>query len=89
MNHLRWDLGLLAQGSVVEVVIDTQANVMLLDDSNYNAYQSGRRFTLYGGWYARSPARISAPRAGRWNAVVDLGGGAGRINASVNVLTPA
>jgi Domain of unknown function (DUF1883) len=88
-DFLHRDLGHLSQGSVIEVVIDKQANVVLLDDSNFRAYQSGGRFDGYGGWYERSPIRIAVPHAGRWNVAIDLGNTEGQIRAAVNVLSPA
>lgn len=59
---------------------------MLVDPVNLGRYKSGRRFEYFGGHFTRSPARITVPRAGHWHVVVDLGGAAGRVEASVNVL---
>jgi hypothetical protein len=89
MNCLHEDLGHLPQGSVVEVVLDKQANVVLLDDSNFHAYQRDQRWNGYGGWYVESPVRIVVPHSGRWNVAIDLGPTEGQLRASVNVLTPA
>lgn len=89
MNFLHRDLGHLPQGSAVEVVLDKQANVLLLDDPNFRAYQRDERWSGFGGWCVRSPLRIAVPHAGRWNVAIDLGGGSGQVRASVNVLTPA
>jgi hypothetical protein len=88
-EFLRRDLGHLPQGSVVEVAIDKQANVVLLDELNFHAYQGGGRWSGCGGWYVESPVRIAVPHSGRWNVAIDLGGGSGQIRASINVLTPA
>jgi hypothetical protein len=89
MNFLHRDLDHLPQGSVVEVALDKQANVVLLDDSNVRAYQYGERWNGYGGWYVKSPVRIAVPHAGLWNVAIDLGDTEGQLRASVNVLTPA
>jgi hypothetical protein len=35
----------------------------------------------------RSPITIAAPSAGHWHVVVDLGGYAGHVSASVRVLS--
>jgi hypothetical protein len=70
-------------GDVALVTLDSQANVMILDDTNFTAYQQGRSFRYYGGWTSRSPVRLSPPHYGRWHVVIDLGGYAGTVRAGV------
>ena len=92
MQFLHRDLGHLPQGSVVEVILDKQANVLLLTDAKFAAYRNGQDFGgsgAYGGWYTQSPVRLSVPHAGRWNVAVDLGDTVGQLSASINVLTLA
>ncbi len=72
-------------GSVVRVDIDRQANVLLLDDINYQGYRSGRSFTYYGGLQLASPARIIVPRSGHWHVAIDLAGRSGNIRSSISV----
>lgn len=87
MNYLKSDLGHLEAGAVVDVALrGTEANVMLVDQVNLGLYERGGRFEYFGGHFTRSPARVAVPRAGHWYVVVDLGGAAGRVEASVNVL---
>ena len=87
MKFLHTDLGVVAGGSVVVVRLSgTEANVLLLDDSNLASYRRGQRCQYHGGHFTRSPARIVVPTTGRWNVIVDLGGYVGTINASVEVL---
>ena len=69
--------------SVVTVVLDCQANVMLLDERSFRAYRSGAQFEYHGGWVSRSPVRLSPPTRGRWHVVVDLGRRTGQVRASV------
>lgn len=89
MNYLKSDLGSLAAGATVQVALrGTEANVMLLDPINLGRYQRGEAFDYFGGHFTRSPARIGVPHAGQWHVVVDLGGGSGRVEASVNVFAP-
>jgi len=91
-DFLHRDVGHLPQGSAVEIVLDKQANVLLMNDAKFRAYQNGEDFSgpgCYGGWYVQSPVRIVVPHAGRWNVAVDLGDMEGRLHASINVLTPA
>jgi hypothetical protein len=82
MNFLHYDLN-LAPGEVVEITLDKPANVRLLDDANFSNYRRGTRHSYYGGLPKESPARLTAPRAGRWHLVIDLGGYAGSVRASV------
>lgn len=89
MNYLQSDLGHLEAGAVVDVTLrGTEANVMLLDPVNLGRYRRDQSFDYFGGHYTRSPARIAVPHSGHWHVVVDLGGAAGRVEASVNVLAP-
>ena len=76
-------------GDVIEVTLDRQANVRLLDGSNFLSFRSGRRHRYVGGLARRSPARLAAPHAGHWHVVVDLGGHAGHVRAGVRVLRAA
>ena len=85
MNYLHYDLTLAAD-EVVEVTLDKQANVRLLDTMNYSSYQRGQQHTYYGGLAKVSPLRLRPPHAGRWHLVIDLGGYAGTVQASVRTL---
>jgi hypothetical protein len=88
MKYLKYSLGTVDRGSVVEVTLSgTEANVQLVDSSNLSSYHRGDSFSYYGGHYTRSPARITVPRTGTWYVVVDLGGFGGSVNASVKVLS--
>ncbi len=82
MNYLHYDLH-LSSGDVVEVTLDKQANVRLLDDANFSNYQRDMHHTYYGGLAKQSPVRLTAPRTGHWHLVIDLGGYAGSVRASV------
>jgi hypothetical protein len=88
MQHVKYDLGQVKRGSTVVVTLDKQANVQLMDRSNYSNYSSGRRYHYVGGLMRRSPARIPVPNDGHWYVAVDLGAGAGRIRSGVSVQPP-
>ena len=85
MNFLHYDIS-ASQGDVVRVTLDKQANVRLMDDANFNAYKRGQQHRYYGGLATKSPIDITVPHGGSWNLVVDLGGYAGTVRASVQVL---
>ena len=85
MNYLHYEFD-LDSDDVVEVTLDRQANVRLLDDTDYSAYRRGSEHRYYGGLAKESPVRIPAPHAGHWHLVIDLGGYAGTVQASARVL---
>jgi len=69
MNFLHYDLN-LGSGEVVEVTLDKQANVLLLDDTNFSNYKRGLRHSYFGGLAKRSPVRLAPPRPGHWHLVI-------------------
>lgn len=85
MEHLHYPLD-VQQGDVIEVVIDRAANVLLLDAPNYADYVSGLTFEYHGGYADVSPYRLPSPYPGHWHLAIDLGGGAGSVRASVQVV---
>jgi Domain of unknown function (DUF1883) len=88
MNYLHYEFDLGADDTV-EVILDNPANVRLLDDANYALYSEGKKHHYIGGHVKKSPAILSAPRAGRWHVVIDLGGYPGTIRATARVLQGA
>lgn len=86
MDFVHYDLNQLRGGEVVEVTLDTAANVRLLDGPNFQGYRSGRQYTLYGGYVTQSPYRIQVPYSGQWHLVIDLGGYSGSVRSDVRVL---
>lgn len=90
MQHLKADLGNLKRGSTVVVTLDKQANVLLMDASNYRTYAAGRggQFRYYGGLMKRSPAHIPVPSSGHWYLAIDLAGRAGQIRHSISIQPP-
>jgi hypothetical protein len=82
--HKEFDL---SEGEAVEVnLAGNAANVMLMDPENFEKYRQGLPYRSYGGYARTSPFRIQAPHAGRWHLVIDLGGGAGTVQASGRVV---
>lgn len=73
-------------GQTVVVTLDRQANVILLDDYNFGRYKAGQSFRHFGGHAKQSPISIPVPSTGYWNVVIDLGGAAGQIRHSVDVV---
>jgi len=82
MNYLHYDLQ-LGQNDDVVVRLDKQANVQLMDSSNYDNYCRGERFSYYGGPVKVTPYRLKPPHGGNWHLAIDLGGYTGTVSASV------
>jgi len=86
MNFIRYDFGNVERGRIVEVILDAQANVRLLDSSNFNAYKNGRQHKYYGGRATKSPIRLEIPYSAHWYLVIDLRGYSGRVKHSARIL---
>ncbi len=85
IEHLHQELTLDVD-DIVEVMSDTQANVMLLSDTDYSDYKAGRANNYYGRFFTHFPARLSPPHFGRWHVVLDLGGGSATVRHSLRVV---
>ncbi len=49
MDFIHNDLGMLNGGELVEVSLSSQANVRLMDSSNFSLYRNGSQHRFYGG----------------------------------------
>ncbi|MCL2705868.1 MAG: DUF1883 domain-containing protein [Spirochaetaceae bacterium] len=85
MNFLHYNFQLNTI-DVVEVTLNTVANVRLLDPTNFLYYQNGRKYKHFGGAAKPPKFTISPPYKGSWNVVIDLAGLSGDVNASVKVI---
>jgi hypothetical protein len=85
-DHLQKRL-FLKDGDAVEVDCDTQANVILMDDSDYTNYKSGQSYHYYGGFFTHFPARLAPPRSGYWNVVLDLGAGRATVRHNMRIIS--
>lgn len=88
MNYLHYEFDLSADDAV-EVILEGHANVRLLDDVNYELYRDGKKHHYLGGYAKESPIQLSAPRAGHWHVVIDLGGYPGTIRGTARTLQGA
>lgn len=87
MNFQHYDLGQRHAGEIVQINLSgTAANVQLMDSSNFRSYRAGRQYRYTGGHATRSPVRLQIPHSGHWHVAIDLGGYAGTVRSSVNVL---
>ena len=85
MNFLHYELR-LSSSNTIEVTLDKQANIRLMDDVNFREFKRGQQHHFYGGRALKSPVHLRAPHSGKWNLVIDLGGYAGQVRASVRTI---
>ena len=69
----------------MEVKLDRQANVQLLDEINFNNYKKGKSYDHIGGLSKKLMINLTSSYKGHWHLVIDLGGHAGTVKASVSV----
>ena len=87
MKYKHYDLGSLRGGEIVEVVLSGNAAIVrLMDAGAFSSFRRGGTHSFYGGHATRSPVRLQVPRSDHWHVVIDLGGYAGTVRSSVNVL---
>ena len=86
MNFLHYPVGWAHAGDLVRITLSQQANVHLVDNSNFKRYRRGQKFRGVGGRQTVSPAELAVPRSGHWHVVVDRGAAGGRVRAAVELL---
>ena len=87
MNFLHYPLNFQEKGVRVEFTINgNSCNVMLLDESNFQRYRNGTKFTYFGGKATRSPVILTVPESKVWHGVVDFGGYRGSSSVSVRII---
>ena len=85
MNFLNYEVS-TGPNSTIEVALSgNAANVLVMDEGNFQSFRSGGAHRYYGGYYTHSPIIIRVP-SGQWHVVIHLGGGAGHVSATVRVL---
>ncbi len=85
MKYIHKEYNLNAR-DCVRVTLDKQANVRVMDSSNYNSFRRGGRHSYIGGLAESSPVTLSVPHSGHWHVVVDMGGYSGSVRASISIV---
>ncbi|SMR98859.1 hypothetical protein VIM7927_00072 [Vibrio mangrovi] len=87
MNFTHYDLKLCKQGQKVEVTLQgNTANVILIDDANFQNYKNGGKYQAYGGHMTSSVSLLQVPHSGHWHVVIDRGGFSGTVQSSIRLL---
>lgn len=58
-------------GQSVKANLTRQAEVLLIDDENYDKRRLGLDYKAVGGHFTTSPALIQVPRPGLWHLVIE------------------
>lgn len=74
IQHKHFKLN-IERGEVIQVTLDKQADVMLMDEANYNRYCVAKKYSFTGGRATRSPVQLVPPAAGHWHLVVSPAAG--------------
>lgn len=85
MTFLHWKIPGNA-GDMVRIQMDTPAYVRMLDPLNFEHYKRGSKFDGDGGWSDRLDVEFTLPYKGTFHVVVDLGGNAGSLKATCDVI---
>lgn len=64
----------LSAGDVVIVDCSHRCNVRVMDDTNFQNFESGWPYNYHGGSFQKLPARIAIPKTGFWNITIDADG---------------
>ena len=79
----------LNDGDLVEVNCDTQCNIMLTTDAEFERFKKGDGCTYHGGFYREFPALIKPKHSGYWNITLDVGVGyTATIRYTIKVVHP-
>lgn len=89
MQYIYRDLGQCRRGDVVQFNLSgNQANIGLLDSSNYSAFKSGRGFRGVLRLATGSPVRLAIPSSGHWYGVIYIPPGyKGQVRGSIGLMT--
>lgn len=75
-NHICHDIGfqvITGPNIYVEVMLDSPANVYLVNPQNYQNYLNGDDFRFYGGFADKSSFYVDVPSSGHWYVIIDNG----------------
>ncbi|HVT13352.1 MAG TPA: DUF1883 domain-containing protein [Fimbriimonadaceae bacterium] len=59
------------EGQTVKANLTRQAEVLLIDDENFDKRHLGLDYKALGGHFTTSPALIQVPRNGLWHLVIE------------------
>lgn len=72
MEHLFWDLGIVAGGARFAVDLSgSTARVCLMDADNYRSYLDGGGYDFHGGFFDVTPVVLDVPYDHHWYLIVD------------------
>jgi len=85
VTHLHRTLQ-LSETDVIKLVLDTPANVYLLEGANYHLFMQDRPFDYHGTEVEEFPFIMSPPHAGKWELVIFSSTPGVKINAEISII---
>lgn len=87
MEFIKYDLGPLEKGRIVEITLEENgAYVRLLDKANFDNYKNGKKCTYIGGLITKSSVRMKTSHSDHWYVAIDMGGLNGKVNTTARIL---
>lgn len=85
MKFLHWKIP-GDPGDLIRVQTNSPAYVHLLDALNFEYYRRGSKYVSEGGWTDKLDVEFVLPYKGVFHVAVDLGGSAGEVKATCDVV---
>jgi hypothetical protein len=73
--------------SLIQITLNAPANVLLLDEGNFQNYRDVKRFDYVGGSYTPSTFYLVPPKQQRWYLVIDQRGGPLTVNPLIRLFS--
>lgn len=85
VTHLHRSLQ-LNKNQVIKLVLDTPANVYLLEGNNYHLFMQDRPYDSHGAEVEKSPFLMSPPRPGKWELVIFSSIPGAKVKAEISII---
>lgn len=85
-RYKHYDLGLLREGTILEVTLSAINNVRLMSGINFQRFTETLDYKYMGGAARKSPFRIAVPQSAHWHLIVDMEGHNGLADSSVRLM---
>lgn len=87
-RYTHYDLGMLREGTIIEVTLSAVNNVRLMSGINFQRFTEVLDFKYIGGIARKSPVRMTIPETSHWHVIVDMEGHHGLADSSVKMVQP-
>ncbi len=85
VTHLHRSLQ-LNENEIIKLVLDSPANVYLLEGANYHRFVQDRPYDFHGTEIRTSPFLMSPPHPGKWELVIFSSTPGLKVNALISIV---